>query len=715
MRVGTPTVIQMEAAECGAAALGILLGYYDFYVSLEELRFRCGVSRDGVNAYNMIKAAKYYGLEADGYRANAEQALETKVPSILFWENNHFVVLEGFKKDRVYINDPATGPRFVYRDEFERCYSQIVLQMQPGPAFKRGGESPSLFAAIKKRVSEISGSLLYLFFIQFILVVIGLAMPVFTQVFIDKILKESILSWTGTYLALFAGVAAFIALMTWIQGYFLNVLRTRLSIKYSTDFLGHILQLPIAFFSQRYGAEVINRMKLNTAVANTLTGQVVVTYINLMIIGIYALIMIQYDVFITLIGIATAIVNLTVLYFVSRKRQNAYALFQQEQGKTVGVSLDALQNIETIKANCNDAYFFSRIAGYYARNINAMQNLGYKDSWLFSLSYFSQQFTTVLLLGFGCWRVIHGHLTIGMLIGLQLILNNFLKPFRELVEFGARMQTFGTDLNRLDDVLKNKIDPMIADKRDAHLQNKFQGNLELKNVSFGYNPLAPPLISNFDLKIASGKWVAIVGKVGVGKSTIAKLACSLYQPWNGQVLYDEKPRSEYARKVLMHSLASIDQDILLFSGTIRENLTLWDSAVPLDDVIQAAQDACIHEDILMCTEGYDFQLAEGGMNFSAGQRQRLEIARALVLNPALLIMDEATSALDSATESRIVENIRRRGCSCLIISHRLNAVKYCDEILVLENGKIIQRGTHERLKETPGRYQEFLVLEEKEV
>lgn len=712
-RVKTPTVIQMEAVECGAAALSIILRYYGRYVSLEELRTRCGVSRDGVNAYNMTLAANSYGLEATGYSLKTEHIAQAMLPCILFWENNHFVVLEGFKKDRVYINDPATGPRWIYWDEFAESYSQVVLEMKTTPAFEKVRAPTGLLASVMKRIAPFADSIAYLFFIQFFLVVLGLAIPVFTQVFIDKILGESILEWKGTYITLLAGVMCVVGFLTWMQGAFLNALQIRLAIRYSTDFLWHILQLPISFFTQRFGAEIINRMRLNKDVAQTLTGQVVITTLNALLIGFYALIMLAYDVWITVVGIATALINVAVLYFVSRRRRNAYARFQQEQAKTIGVSIDALLNIETMKTSCNDSFFFSRIAGYYTRNINALQVMGNQDAWLFSLSSFSQQFTTVFLLAFGCWRVMHGHLTIGMLIALQLILTSFLTPFRQLVEFGARIQTFRTDLNRLDDVLENATDPILKDAEPAKpLSQTFHGDLEFKNVTFGYSPFAPPLFTDINFKVKKGQWVALVGSVGAGKTTLAKLACSLYAPWKGEVLYDGKPRQEYPRELLMRSLATIDQDIFLFSGTIRDNLTLWNPSISEQALVEAAKDACIHDDILMRSEGYHAKVLERGSNFSAGQRQRLEIARALVLNPELLVMDEATNSLDTETESRVMENIRKRGCSCLIVAHRLSTVQRCDEIIVLEKGRVVQRGTHETLKGVPGLYQEFLKLED---
>lgn len=711
-RAKTPTVIQMEAVECGAAALGIILGYYGRYVPLEELRVSCGVSRDGVNAYNILKAAESYGLSGAGYEVDAKNITELQTPAILYWENNHFVVLEGIKHDRIFINDPATGPRVIHYNDFQRNFSRVALELKPTSTFQKKGSPSTIVEALKKRVAPFFSSIIYLFFIQICVVILGLAMPVFTQIFIDKILGESVFSWTWPFMGLLIALMFFMTFISLLQGNFLNGLQTKLTTYFSSDFLWHVLKLPMQFFSQRYGGEVINRMNLNNTIASTLTGQTVITVINLILVVGYAFIMLQYDVYITLIGITTAIFNLIVLYFFSRRRRNAYARIQQEQAKTIGISLDALQNIETIKITCNDNFFFTRIAEHYTKNINALQDIGKKDAWLFSLSSLSQQLSTVLLLGIGTWRVITGHLTIGMLIGLQILLGYFLKPFYQLVQFGTGMQTLRIDLNRIDDVLKNPTDPILKEfSTDSNLS--FNGDLEFKNVTFGYNPLAAPTIENFNLSIKKGQWVALVGSIGAGKTTIAKLACCLYQPWKGNVLYNGKERNEYTREKLMHSIACVDQEIFLFSGTVRDNLTMWNQAVPEEEMAKAAKDACIHNEIMARSDRYQALLLEAGVNFSAGQRQRLEIARALLMNPALLVMDEATSALDSDIEEQIMSNIRKRGCSCLFIAHRLSTIRQCEQIIVLDKGKIVQQGDFETLKATPGYFQQLLTSEEK--
>ena len=708
-RVKTPRLIQMEVVECGAAALGIILGYYGRYVSLEELRLQCGVSRSGVNAFNMVQAAEHYGLEANGYRLEKEELSKIAAPAILFWNQNHFVVLEEIQKHRVYINDPAVGPRWISHEEFDRCFSSIVLEMTPNTDFQKGGKPHTLLSDIKERVYPFRDAMTYLFWAQFPLILLGLAGPVLSQIFIDKIFDEGILSWKWGFLGSVAGVTVLSGLMTWLQGHFLNNLHIRFNVHFSSTFLWHVLKLPMQFFTQRFGGEIINRMLLNTNISEVLTGQVVLSVVNLLFMGIYAAIMLQYDIPITLVGMGAGVFNVIMIIAIAQLRRNAYARVQQEEAKTIGVSLDVLSHIETMKTTSNDSFFFSRIAGYYTKNINALQDIGKKDVWLTTLSMVSQGISTIVLLGFGCWRVMHGNLTIGMLIALQILLNRFLAPFEALVGFAMQIQTFEIDLTRLNDVLKNTLDPLVIGRPPlTGKENKLKGNLEMRGVSFGYCPLDDPLIQDFSVSITPGKIIAIVGPVGSGKSTIAKLATTLYSPRAGTIFFDGKAPSDIPREVFSSSVAHVDQEIFLFGGTITENLTLWRTRVSNKVIEQAAKDACIHEDIIALVKKYETPLIEGGRNFSEGQRQRLEIARALLLNPSLLILDEATSALDSDTEVKVMHNIRKRGCSCLMIAHRLSTVRDCDEIIVLDAGKIVQRGTHQQLKGVPGAYQTMI-------
>ncbi len=705
----TPRVIQMEAVECGAAALSIILGYYERFVSLEELRVMCGVSRDGVSAYNITQAAEHYGLEAVGYEMDVEDLQDILRPAILFWDHNHFVVLERIRGRKVYINDPATGPRRIDREELEQSYSGLVLECQPRKEFQKGGKDLSLLSRLIEKIIPFKEALIYLFFVQLSLVVIGLTAPVFSQIFIDKFLGETIPNWKSEFLLLIAGIMLFTGGITWIRGKFLNALQAKLSIRYSTEFLWHILRLPAVFFSQRSGGEVINRIGLNNRIATIFTGEVVINLISLSLVGVYVIIMFQYNVLLTLIAIFTAFINLSLLWYVNRTRIHAYARLQQEDAKTIGVSLDTLEHIEAIKTAANEAYFFSRIAGYYTRSINAFQSIRAKSNYLSTFSSFSQQLSTVLLLTIGCWEILHGRLTIGMLIAFQILLSSFLRPFNQLVSFGSEMQSVKVDLARVDDVLKNSPDPIVKERSLPEMpEEKLKGKIEFQHVTFGFSPLDEPFIEDFNLVVKAGEIVALVGPVGSGKTTLSRLATSLFQPSKGRVLYDGKDFTRISRTIFRNSLAAVDQQIHLFAGTIKENITLWDKNISDESVANAARNACIEKEILALPSGYQAPLLEEGQNLSQGQRQRIEIARALVLDPSILIMDEATNSLDAETEEELLQNLRERGCTCLIISHRLSTIKRADKILVLDRGKVVQVGTHQDLRKNPGLYKSLL-------
>ena len=730
-RVKTPTLLQMEAAECGAAALGIILGYYGRIVPLTELRRECGVSRDGSKATNILKAAKIYGLQGKGLKLEIDQLAVLKPPYIVFWNFNHFLVVEGYSSQRVYLNDPATGPRAVSWQEFDGSYTGVVLTLEPGSSFTKGGQKPSIVAALRERLGGAVGAIVYCIAAGFLLTLVGMAVPVFSQVFVDEILVQGRQQWLRPLIVGMVFTAIVQGLLTLLRLRYLRRLKIKLSIGMSSRFLWHILRLPIGFYAQRFAGEISNRTSLNDQVADVLSGRLATTAIDAVMVIFYALIMVQYDWVLTLLVLSFAAVNITTLQWLSRKRIDTNQRLIQEHGKAAGTSIAALQNIETLKASGLESDFFARWAGYYVKAINSQQELGLTNQTFSVLPAFISALSAMLLLMVGGLRVMDGHLSIGMLVAFQGLMQSFLMPVNNLVNFGSTLQELEGNLIRLDDVLRNPIDPQVLqigslaategnvnedDDKKTILQfasgcSKLQGYVELQSVTFGYSQLAPPLIENLSLSVKPGQRVALVGGSGSGKSTVAKLVSGLYQPWSGEIYFDAMPRSQIARPVLANSVAIVEQDILLFSGTVRENLTLWDATVPDKNLIRACQDAAIHPVILSLAGGYEAELLEGAVNLSGGQRQRLEIARSLVTNPSVLIMDEATSALDTESERIIDQNLRRRGCTCLVVAHRLSTIRDCDEIIVLERGKVVQRGTHQTLWDVEGLYSQLIRTE----
>ncbi len=714
-RAKTPTVLQMEAVECGAASLGIVLGYHGRFVPLEELRVACGVSRDGSKASHIVKAARKYGLMAKGYRYGPQSVKSLSMPVIAHWNFNHFLVVEGFHKDTVYLNDPATGPRTVQFEEFDQSFTGVVLVFEKGQDFKKGGKKPSLIKALYQRLKGTEGALAYVVLASLALVIPGLAIPIFNRVFVDFYLVSGRIDWVWLLLLAMSVTIILRTILTWLQQHYLLRLETKLTLSNASQLLWHILRLPIEFFTQRWSGDVCSRVDMNDRVAQLLSGELSTTLLNIVLIIFYAGLMLQYSVPMTLIGIGIAILNLIALRLISRKRTDANQKLIQEMGKMAATAYNGLQSIETIKATGSESDFFTRWSGYQTKVINTSQDLGVATQVLSVIPTFLYATTIVAILTIGGLSIMNGEITIGMLVAFQSLMFSFLSPVNQMVNLGGQLQEMEGTLNKLDDVLQYRIDPQveIAESVEQVLagKSKLSGFVELKNVTFGYNRLSPPLIENFNLKLEPGSRVALVGGSGSGKSTIARLVAGLYEPWDGQILFDAKPRRQIHRTTLNNSLSVVSQEIFLFKGQVRDNLSMWDAGIPEEDILQAAKDAYVHQEISSRPGGYHSLIEEGGRNFSGGQRQRLEIARALVSNPTVLVLDEATSALDPLTEQIIDNNLRRRGCTCLIIAHRLSTIRDCDEIIVLDQGKIVQRGTHEQLWRSGGAYTRLIRAE----
>lgn len=707
----------MEAVECGAAALAIVLAHFGKWIPLEELRIACGVSRDGSKASNMVKAARQYGLEAKGFKHEPQTLRSIPLPAILHWNFNHFVVLDGFRKGYAYLNDPAMGPRVVTEEELDQAFTGVVLAFKPGPGFQRQGEPPRLLPALRRRLAGSQAGLLFVLLAGLALVIPGLAVPVFSKVFVDSVLLEGRQDWLRPLLLAMSLTALALGALTWLLQTYLLRLETRMAVGASSRFLWHVLRLPVEFFSQRYAGDISSRVGINDRVAQLLSRDLATNALGVLMVVFFAAVLFTYDPVLTGIGILIASLNVAALRFVSRKRVDGSRRFLQDQGKMMGTALGGLQTIETLKATGSESDLFVRWAGYQAKVVNARQELERYTQVLDAMPPLLGAVNTALILGLGGLKVMNGTLSLGGLVAFQILMASFMGPINRLVSLGGRLQMVEGDMNRLDDVLRYRVDEsagLAAGEPEAIPLDepvKLSGHLELRDVSFGYNRLDPPLIEGLNLVLRPGARIALVGSSGSGKSTVSRLVTGLYRPWSGEILFDGRSRSDIPPRVLANSLAAVDQNLFLFEGSVRENLTLWDSTIPMPEVVAAARDACIHEEIASRPGGYDSPVEEGGTNWSGGQRQRLEIARALVGRPSLLVLDEATSALDATTEHLIDAALRRRGCTCLIVAHRLSTIRDADEILVLEKGKVVQRGAHEELKGVDGPYARLIQAE----
>jgi len=711
-RVKTPTVLQMEAVECGAAALGKILSYYGRIVPLEELRVVCGVSRDGVKAVNVLKAARSYGLEATGYRKEINALKESEFPLIVFWNFNHFLVVEGFRRGKFYLNDPGRGPYTVTEEEFDQGFTGITLEFSSGPEFEKGGEKRRLLPALAARLRGSWGSLSHIILTTLCLAMLGLLTPAFIRIFVDQFLVARVTSWLPVlFLGMLVtglGLSAF----TWLQQHYLLRLETKLAVSMSGRFFWHVLRLPVDFFNQRYASEITARVGINDRVSQLLSGQVATNLINVALMVLFLGVMYRYDPVLAVMSAGIALINFLVLRAIARRRVDINQRVLQEEGKLMATSFNGLQMIETLKATGGESDFFARWGGLQANAVSSRQELNASTKELATVPTILSGANLALLLLVGGIRIMNGQLTFGELFAVNALLSFVTSPINQIVQLGTRLQETEGDLARLDDVLRYPVDsqtlaPTILSDSDAD-GRKLSGRLELRDVTFGYSPLADPLIENFNLTIEPGARVALVGGSGAGKSTIAKLVAGMYEPWSGEILFDGKKRDEIPRARLTSSLAIVNQEIYLLAGSVRENITMWDEGIPHGDVIQAAKDASIHEDVTSRPGSYESLVAENGKNYSGGQRQRLEIARAFVNNPTLLVMDEATSALDPITEKVIDDNLRRRGCTTLIVAHRLSTIRDCDEIIVLDDGVVVQRGTHDEMIRADSPYADLI-------
>lgn len=705
--VRVPVIMQMEALECGAACLAMVLAYYGKWVPLEQVRADCGVSRDGSNARNMVRAARSYGLIAKGCRFEPDTLRrQGSFPCIIHWNFNHFVVLDGFKGDKALLNDPAKGSYAVSMETFDQSFTGICLLFEPGADFQPGGKPKSVFAFARKRLDGAGAAVAFMLLTTFITSLIGIIYSVFSHIFLDRLLTGENVGWLGGFTLALVLFGAVRLAVEWIRAVYSLRINGKLAIVGSTSFMWKVLPT-MAFFSQRMAGDIQQRQNANAAIAGSMVKVLAPLAIDAALMLFYLIVMFRYSVLLTLMGVASIVINLSLSRLIAKKRVNITRVQQRDEGKLAGATVAGIEMIETIKSSGAENGFFERWAGYQA-SVNT-QKVRYEklSQYLGALPSLVSSVTNSAVMMAGVWLTINGEFTAGMILAFQGFLTEFGEPAMTLVSAGQTIQEMRTDMERVEDVMQYPEDAVYGPEtqlRDDVEYDKLSGSVVMRGVTFGYSRLAEPLIEDFDLTLRPGSRVALVGASGCGKSTIAKLIAGLYQPWSGEILFDGKPINEIDRSVFTGSLAVVDQDIILFEDTIANNIKMWDSSIEDFEMILAARDASLHEDIMQREGGYNCRLAEGGKDLSGGQRQRLEIARVLAQDPTIIILDEATSALDARTEYEVVRSINERGITCIVVAHRLSTIRDCDEIIVLDHGKVTERGTHEELYALGGAY-----------
>lgn len=705
-----PVVMQMEALECGAASLCMILAYYGKWLPLEQVRADCGVSRDGSSAKNIVKAARTYGLKAAGYRMEPAGLRAIVLPAIIHYNFNHFVVLNGFKKDKAVLNDPVRGTVEVTLEELDKAFTGIVLKFEKTENFHPEGKPQSVIGFAKKRLKGTLQPFVFIVLTGVLTALAGIVPPLFSQVFMDNILSVKNPQWLFSFLGAMTLTLIFQFTVGLIEAVYWLRIEGQFAITANAEFMWHVLRLPVEFFSQRFAGDIVSRQVSNQEIAGTLIHQLAPVLMNGCLLVIYLSIMIKYSVLLTIIGVVAALLNILMMRITAKKQVNLSRTVMTSGGKLAGATMSGIEMIETIKAAGAEQGFFERWAGYYARQHNAKVEIERFTQYFNAIPSLLQQIANITILMAGVYMILDGMFTIGMLIAFQGFLSSFLLPVNQLIGVGQSFITMRSSMERVEDVLNYQPD-VDDDGQTVLTEGKLSGTVVMNNITFGYSKMAEPLIKDFSISIKPGASVAFVGGSGSGKSTLAKLVAGLYEPWNGEILFDGKKREQIANYTFKSSVAMVDQDITLFEDTVANNIRMWDSSIEDFAVILAARDADIHDTIVSRTNGYAHIIKEGGKNFSGGQRQRIEIARILAQEPTVIILDEATSALDARTEEKVMKNIRNIGASCIVIAHRLSTIRDCDEIVVLDHGVVVERGTHEELYVKGGKYTQLVSSE----
>ena len=710
--VKVPVVMQMEALQCGAASLTMILAYHGRWVPLDKMRLACGVSRDGTSVKSLKAAAAEYGLTARAYRYEIDMVKEIPVPAIIHWNFNHFVVLCGFNAKGAVINDPARGRLTVPMKEFDRAFTGIVVAFEKNEAFEEGGEKRSILGFAKKRLEGTRSAIVFVFITTVFVTVVGIVQPLFSKIFMDSILGKGQSDWLMPFIGIMAAVVLFSIVVNLLQAVYMRKIQGKFAIVANSEFMWHVLRLPMNFFSQRNAGDLVNRQGLNQSITNTLVGELAPTGLDLITLVLYLVIMLRYSAILTAVGLVTVAINLFSAGYISNKVMNISRVAMRERGKVESTTTSGIEMIETIKAAGAENGFFERWSGFIARESVENNRILKTSLYMNTVPQFLSTMANASVLLIGALLIIQGDFTVGMLMAFQGFIAQFISPALALTNVGTTIQQMKASMERVEDVLDYPpdIDYSKEENEDLTEAKKLSGDIKLKNVTFGYSARSKPLISDFSIDIKPGSKIAFVGASGCGKSTMTKLISGLYKPWSGTIEFDGKPMDETNHMVFTSSVAVVDQDIIMFEDSIRNNIKMWDESIEDFEMIMAAKDASMHEEIML-RDGYDCKLLEGGKNFSGGQRQRLEIARVLAQDPSIVILDEATSALDAKTEYEVINAIKERGITCIIVAHRLSTIRDCDEIVVMNYGEVAERGTHEELMKNEGLYTQLITTE----
>ncbi|MFN9426202.1 MAG: NHLP family bacteriocin export ABC transporter peptidase/permease/ATPase subunit [Cyanobacteriota bacterium] len=714
-RIRTPTVLQMEGTECGVACLAIVLRHYGRVVPLLELRQVCGLSRDGSDAASLLRAGALYGLEGKGYRMDLSALRAQKPPLILFWKFNHFLILEGFHGNRVAINDPASGPRWMSLETFSAGFTGVVLQLKPGPSFRRGGRVPNPWRLVGSRLKQEWRPALFSLLSGLLLILPQLAMPVFTQIYIDDVWGSALRQWLKPMLWAMALTIALQAIGSQLQLLGNRQLSRRLETRGALEFESHVLALPDGFFRQRYAGDVSQRQMLHREVAEFISLRLLPLLSGVLLLALYLLLTLAYSPLLGLVVTVSTALNALMVMISLRQQRDATLQLQKDSGKAEGTLMAALYEIDMVKSTSIENDVLQRFDGHQRKVQSFLHQLSLRQAALGLVPTLLNQLNTLGVLFVGFLLVLDGRLTLGMLLAAQQVAAGLKGEVDRLVAVVAALPQIETAVLRLQDVLDNPQDPLLLTVTPPSLppwpseRDQLSGRVDLEDLTYSFAPVRPPLIRGLNVSIAPGMRVALVGASGSGKSTLARLIAGLLQPSSGAIRFDGYPITAIPRAVAVASIAMVQQEIAIYGMSIRDNLCLWRDHLTDEQLLNACSDAQLMEVIEALPDGLNSRLSEGGRNLSGGQRQRLELARALLQDPSILILDEATSALDAETERRVEEALRRRACTQIVVAHRLSTVRDADLILVLEQGQVVQRGRHEHLSSDPeGAYARLL-------